>query len=150
MDKDEVISQLNDLIETSRDGEKEFRAAAEHTEACELKAVFENGARRCIEGASELQSVVQRLGGSPSDGGSVSGAMRRGWTEIKEALSGMDDVAVLDELERGEDCAINAYREALNETLPPHVLSILERQYRGVLENHQKVRDLRDRYRSAA
>ncbi|HXZ10553.1 MAG TPA: DUF2383 domain-containing protein, partial [Paraburkholderia sp.] len=35
-----VISELNDLIETSKDGEKGFRKAAEDAHDTQLKALF--------------------------------------------------------------------------------------------------------------
>ena len=37
---DNITPILNDLIETSKDGEKGFRAAAENTKNAELQALF--------------------------------------------------------------------------------------------------------------
>jgi hypothetical protein len=37
---DNITSILNDLVETSKDGEKRFRTAAEDTKNAELQAVF--------------------------------------------------------------------------------------------------------------
>lgn len=150
MERDEVVSRLNDLIETSKDGEKGFRAAAERAGSAELKTVFEMGAQRCAQGANELQALVYRLGGSPDNSGSISGAVHRGWVDVKSAVSGNDDLAVLEEVERGEDYAVERYRNALNADLPAEVRAVVERQYHGVIENHNRVRDLRNRYRNAA
>lgn len=97
-----------------------------------------------------MQTLVQRLGGTPDTGGSLSGAVRRGWAEIKEAVSGRDDLAVLEEVERGEDKAVAAYLDALDEALPEDVRNVIERQYLGVLENHHRVRELRERYYRSA
>ena len=38
MDKDDVVATLNDLIETSRDGEEGFRTCADAETAPDLKA----------------------------------------------------------------------------------------------------------------
>ena len=65
MDKDEVISTLNDLIETSNDGDQGFRDCAENTTNPELKSFFTRASDRCAEGARELQEQVRRLGGTP-------------------------------------------------------------------------------------
>ena len=54
---DNITSILNDLIETSKDGEKGFRAAAEDTKNAELQAVFLRRAGNCATGASELSTV---------------------------------------------------------------------------------------------
>ena len=48
---DNVTSILNDLVETSKDGEKGFRTAAEDTKNAELQAVFLRRAQDCATGA---------------------------------------------------------------------------------------------------
>ncbi len=59
MDKDNTISALNNLIETSRDGEEGFRTSAEHARDAQLKALFANRAASCAQAVQELQQVVQ-------------------------------------------------------------------------------------------
>ena len=49
---DNVTSILNDLVETSKDGDKGFRKAAEDTKNAELKAIFLRRAEDCAKGAS--------------------------------------------------------------------------------------------------
>jgi hypothetical protein len=68
-----IVSVLNDLIETSNDGQKGFRKAAEDTKDASLKLLFADRAEDCARGASELQALVQRLGGKPETGGTVGG-----------------------------------------------------------------------------
>jgi uncharacterized protein (TIGR02284 family) len=144
MDKDDVISTLNNLVETSKDGEQGFRTCADGVKNAQLKTQFTEAARRCAEGATELQTKVRALGGDPEKGGSMSGSLRRGWVNIKSAITGMDEVAVLAECERGEDVAKHAYEAALKKDLPADVRSIVERQYQGVKQNHDRVRELRN------
>jgi uncharacterized protein (TIGR02284 family) len=144
MDKNDVISTLNDLIETSKDGEQGFRTCAEGVKKAELKAIFLEASRRCAEGAAELQSKVRALGGDAKKSGSVTGSMHRGWVNIKSTITGMDEAAVLAECERGEDAAKRAYEGALKKDLPPDVRSLIQQQYQGVKENHDRVRDLRN------
>jgi len=147
---DRIESQLNELIETSKDGENGFRKAAEDTRDSTLRAFFTQGAQRCAEGARELQDLVRSLGGDPEHTGSTAAAMHRGWMNVKEAVTGRDDKAILDEVERGEDYAKQAYRKAIEQPLPANVKAVVERQYQGVLANHDKVKALRERYRAAA
>ena len=140
-------SMLNDLIETSKDGENGFRSAAEDAKSAELKASFLRRAEDCAKGASELQQLVSRMGGNPEQGGSVAGAMHRGWMDLKAKVAHRDDLAILEECERGEDVAKAKYRKALDASLPDDVRAVVQRQYDGVVSNHDAVRDLRDRYR---
>ncbi|ALM85194.1 PA2169 family four-helix-bundle protein [Bordetella sp. N] len=145
---DHIVKLLNDLIETSKNGEKGFAKAAEDTKNPELKILFENRSRDCASGAGELQAVVRQLGGDPATGGTVAGAMHRGWTELKSTVTGRSDTAILEECERGEDHAKAQYTDALKENLTPDVRAIVERQYQGVLRNHDQIRDLRNRFKA--
>ena len=147
MDTDDTIDILNDLIETSKDGEYGFRASAEYMRDPQIQQLFLARADGCRRAADELQQCVIQLGGKAEDSGSAAGAMHRGWVAVKGTLSGYSDLAILEETERGEDTALEAYRKALQNTLPPQVQSIVERQYEGVKRNHAQVRELRDRLR---
>ena len=149
MTNDEIISTLNDLIETSKDGEHGFNTCAEDVKDMQLKQLFTAAAQRCAEGAKELQEQVRLLGGDPDEHSSVAGTLHRAWVDIKAAITGKDEQAVLEECERGEDVAKKTYEEAIAKGLPDDIRSIVQRQYLGVVENHDRVRDLRNRYRKA-
>jgi uncharacterized protein (TIGR02284 family) len=115
----------------------------------QLKQVLAAAAQRCAEGANELQEQVRLLGGDPDKYSSVAGTLHRAWVDIKAVITGKDEQAVLEECERGEDVAKKTYEEALAKGLPDNIRSIVQRQYLGVVENHDRVRDLRNRYRKA-
>jgi len=53
-----------------------------------------------------------------------------------------------EECERGEDVAKASYTKTLNATLPEDTRLIVQRQYEGVVSNHDQIRNLRDRYRA--
>src|SRR6266446_5641951 len=110
MDRDDVIATLNDLIEVSRDGEEGFGTCAEAVKNPQLKTFFEQKAQRCALGAAQLQRKVRELGGDPERSGSTAGALHRFWINLRSTLAGMDENAILDECERGEDVARRAYR----------------------------------------
>lgn len=148
VDNADVVDVLDDLLESCRDGEYGFRASAERAESPELKTLFLRHASECAAAAAELEREVRNHGGEPSSGGTMSGALHRGWVSVKAALSSNDDKAVLEECERGEDAAVARYRKALQSPLPAHVRSIVERQAQGAQRNHDEVRALRDRARA--
>lgn len=142
-----VIKVLNDLIEACKDGEYGFRTCGEQAESAELKTLLQQRAAECAAAASQLQDQVFALGGSPDTSGSIGGALHRGWVAIKTTLTSYDDLAVMEECERGEDVAMDSYRKALKEELPPPIRSLVEQQYEGVKRNHQLVRERRDALR---
>ena len=150
LDNQEVVDVLNDLLETSRDGEQGFRTSAEQAQTGELQDFLARRANDCAKAAAELEQAVRAHGGTPADGGTVAGAMHRGWVAIKTAMMANDDKAVLEECERGEDAAVASYRKALQHALPPGVRSLVERQAAGAQRNHDEVRALRNRYRAAS
>lgn len=150
MSNDDIIDTLNDLIETSKDGEYGFQTSAEYLKDPALKQSFTARAEGCRQAAAELQQLVVRLGGKAEDSGTAAGALHRGWVAVKGTLAGYTDKAILEETERGEDIALAAYRNALDEALPPDVRLVVERQYEGVKRNHLQVRSLRDAARVAA
>ena len=139
---EEVISTLNNLIETCRDGQNGFQTAAEGVERSELKMLFHTYSQQRARFVGELQDEVRRLGGDPEDTGSVAATLHRGWIDIKSVVTGKDDGAILSECERGEDVAVANYRAALNADLPANVRSVVERQFGEVKEAHDRVRSL--------
>jgi uncharacterized protein (TIGR02284 family) len=144
--KNDTISTLNSLIETCKDGELGFKTAAEGLQSADVKAKFLEYSRQRAEMARELQAEVRRLGGDPEKSGSMSGTMHRGWLDIKSAVTGKDDHAIIAEAERGEDVAKAAYENALKESsLDTSARSIVQQQSTKVRQAHDAVRDLRDR-----
>ena len=149
MNNDDVISTLNDLIETCKDGEQGFRTCAEDIKDTQMRSFFTSRAQSCAEAAAELQQEVRALGGNPETSSSISGAMHRRWVDIKGLVTGKDDEAILNECERGEDVAKRSYADALAKPLPANIKAIVERQYSGVLKNHDQVKAMRNQVRAA-
>lgn len=151
MDNKDVIKTLNSLIETSKDGEYGFRLCAEHAQTGQIKELFLSRAGSCARAASELQTLVIQYGGKAETEGSTAGSLHRGWVAVKGTLAGYSDLKMLEEAERGEDAALDAYRDALrDEDLPSDVRAVVERQYQGVKENHDQMRNLRNRARESS
>lgn len=149
-DRGDVVDVLKDLVECCKDGEYGFRACAEQAKREDLKSTFLQRADDCRRGAQELNECLRRYGAGTEDGGSAMGAMHRGWVSIKTKLTTYDDKAVLEEAERGEDNAKARYAKALQKNLPDDVRQLVDRQYQGVMRNHDQVKMLRDQFRAAS
>jgi uncharacterized protein (TIGR02284 family) len=149
MKNDTVISTLNNLIETCKDGENGFKTAAEGLSDPSYKAKFLEYSQQRATFARELQAQVRAIGGDPEKAGSVAGSLHRGWIDIKSAVTGKSDHAILAEAERGEDVAKAAYEKALKEALPADAAAVVQRQAGKVREAHDHVRDCRDREKVA-
>lgn len=141
-ESDDVISTLNGLIETCRDGQNGFQTAAGGVENGELKQLLLGYSQQRAQFVGELQEEVRRLGGDPENTGSVAATLHRGWIDFKSAVTGMDEGAIIAECERGEDAAVSAYKDALVEDLPANVRATVERQHAQVKEAHDRIRAL--------
>lgn len=144
----DTVKLLNELIQISEDGEKGFKAAAEKAEDPSLKSLLQDRSKACGTAISELQGLVVKFGGKPETSGTLAGAAHRGWVKVRAAV-GDTNTAVLEEVERGEDVAKAVCSRAMRNELPIEVKTVLDRQYQGVLRSHDRVRDLRNQYRSA-
>jgi uncharacterized protein (TIGR02284 family) len=143
--KKEIVSTLNNLIETLKDGQEGFKQSASGVDDPQLKTMFDTLSLQRSKFAGELQSEVTRLGeGEPEDSGSASGAMHRAWINIKSAVTNRDRHAILAEAERGEDSAVAAYQEAMEKDLPAPIRDLVARQSGEVKSAHDKIRALRD------
>src|SRR4051812_35351037 len=100
---DPVTQTLDELIATRKDGENGFRTAAEGVKSVDLKHLFTSYAAQRALFANELQAQVQRRGGTPEEGGSLTATLHRGWMNIKSLVTGQDEAAITAECERGED-----------------------------------------------
>ena len=140
----DVVSTLNNLIETCKDGQEGFQQAAEGVQRSDLKSFFYECSQQRAQFAGELQSLVRELGGEPETTSSTLGSLHRGWINLKSAITGQDDNAILNECERGEDSAKDNYKAALESNLPANVSDIVQRQYEAVKTAHDQVKTLRN------
>jgi len=143
-DNEGMISTLNGLIETCRNGQEGFTQAAEGVDDGNLQTLFREYAFRRSQYVGELQSLVQTLGGDPAESGSVGGALHRGWLNIKSAVMGRDAEVVRDESESGEEVPQEAYQEPPHIVPPDYIREVVENQYQGVLAAHDNIKALRN------
>jgi uncharacterized protein (TIGR02284 family) len=158
---EEIINDLNDLIETCKDGEKGFRAAA--TRVGEdgdphLRTILNLYAQQRAGFAAELQNEVLRRGGEPAESGHVSATFRRGWLEFKLELGAGPDYnddedyesGILATCEAGDKAAMENYQDVLRKVLPSDLLGLVEKQYREIRHAHDRMRSLSMAYKPAA
>src|SRR2546430_9170370 len=141
----EIISTINGLIETLKDGQQGFREASEAVKDTQLKSLFLEYSLERAKFAGELQNEAITLGEhDPEDSSSTAGAMHRAWINLKSAITRGDDHAILAECERGEDSAVNEYKKAMEDNLSSPLREIVSRQYSEVKSAHDRIKSLRD------
>ena len=149
MDNNRIVSVLNGLIDISRDGVEGFKTCADDTDDAALKLYFQNRAESCRQAVIALSAEVRRHGGDPDTSGSAAGMLHRAWVDLKTAITSQDNLAVLEECERGEAAAVMAYENALREELTGDLRALLEKQCDGAKRNHDRIRQMCDTARHA-
>lgn len=145
----EAISTLYDLIEVCREDQTGFHSAAENVTDPQLRNLLERLSQRRGQFIGELQGEVRRLGGDPQHTVGVGAALLRGWINIKSAVMGNDERRILEECERAEDSAVHNYEDALRQSLPSNVMSVVQRQYSDIREAHDRLHNLSEKARTA-
>ena len=130
-----TIVTLSELLAVSRDGESGFISCAEHARADVLRQLFVSRASRHALAAAELSGLIGQLGGDPATHGKIFSTNRRGWVTLPAALKQNNDDALVDECERGEDHALEVYRNALDDHLPEFVRQVVLRQFEDLMSD---------------
>ncbi|OYX16947.1 MAG: hypothetical protein B7Z07_01480, partial [Sphingomonadales bacterium 32-67-7] len=93
---------------------------------------------------TKLQAAVARLGGDPEDDGTTAGAVHRGWINLKEAVLGRDDEAIVKSVESGEDYLKEKFEAAIRHTdLPADARAAVEEAWLSVKAGHDEMSALK-------
>jgi uncharacterized protein (TIGR02284 family) len=140
------VGTLNDLIKTTIDSVDGYRAAAEDAENSEYRSIFFDRANERSAVADQLQSYVRELGGDPTTDGSIVAGAHRVFMDLKSAITGNDDAAVVAEVERGEDHIKHQFEEAMSDhDISPETREIIDRCYQSVKQGHDQMSNLKHR-----
>ncbi|RYU91203.1 PA2169 family four-helix-bundle protein [Mucilaginibacter terrigena] len=148
------ISALNDLIKINNDRVAGYQKAVEGAEDIALKTVFEGYIDQSKSYVNELNDYIHQLGGSPTDGTTLSGKFYHAWMDVKSAFTKKDSHSVLSDCEYGEDVAKSAYRKALDDKEliweDEKVVSLLNNHMSGLKIAHDAIKALRDSTKEVA
>jgi len=135
---------LKTLTSTLNDSVNGYREAAEHAEGSQFQQIFRDNAAERARVAGELQGEVRRLGGTPDEDGTMLGKTHQVFLDLKAAVIGRDDQAIVNEVERGEDYLKEKFETALADTnLAAESRTIVERAYQSVRKGHDQISQLK-------
>lgn len=138
------LTALKTLTDALADSVNGYRDAAEHVESAEFRQMFTELGDDRNRALSELQAEVARLGGSVDSDGSTLGYLHQRWLDFKASVTGRDDKAIINEVERGEDYIKEKFEAALGtDALDATTRAPVERAYVSVRQGHDRVRDLK-------
>jgi uncharacterized protein (TIGR02284 family) len=137
----ETARAYNDLVEINKTAAKGYQEAAEGVSSPELKSKLSELSQQRAQFASQLSQQAQQIGINAEDGNTIEGvvadaaaAVHRGWINIKSAITGQDDSAILGECETGDATALSAYETALkSQEIPAQARTVIEKQHSEIL-----------------
>ena len=142
--KSDEITTLNTLTATLLDSVNGYRDAAENSESGRFQDMFRTNADERNRAAEELRAEVRRLGGEPEDDQSTMGYLHQRFLDMKAAITGRDDKAVINEVERGEDYLKEKFETALNSGhLSGESRQVVERVFQSVRKGHDQVASIK-------
>lgn len=145
------ISVLNSLIATTLDSVDGYETSAADIQDASLASMFKARATERRAVVSQLQAEVSRLGGNPEDDGTILAGAHRMFVNLKSAVTGQDNKAIVNEVERGEDHIKAKYEEALgHEDLSPESRGVIQTAWQSVREGHDQMRDIKHSMESHA
>ena len=141
---DTDTSALNTLIGTLIDSIEGYQKAAADTGNARYTEMFNSRAQERQHAVTKLQAAVARLGGDPEDDGTATGAVHRGWVNLKEAVLGKDDEAIVNAVESGEDYLKGKFETIMdNKDLPPEARAAVEEAWQSVKAGHDEMSQLK-------
>jgi len=140
----EEISTLNTLIATTIDSVTGYENSAKDIANQRFAEIFRERANERQQVVEQLRAEVRRLGGNPEDDGSFMGKTHQRFEDMKAAITGQDEKAIINEVERGEDYLKEKFETALNsDTLSGESRSVVERCYQSVRSGHDQMSQLK-------
>lgn len=130
---EEIVESLNDLVKINNDRIMGYEKAVEDTEDSQLDSLFRQMIVQSQNFRSQLADHIVRIDGkavSDATSTDTSSKIHRAWIDIKAAFTGKDTNTVLSSVEFGENAAIEAYEDAIEEN---HIPAYIKEQLQGQL-----------------
>jgi uncharacterized protein (TIGR02284 family) len=143
-DRKDEIAALNALIATTIDSITGYEDSATNIDNERLREIFRSRADERQRIVEDLRTEVRRLGGDPEESGSFLGKAHQRFEDLKAAITGRDEKAIINEVERGEDHIKGKFEAALNsDHLSGEARAVVERAYQSVRAGHDQISQLK-------
>jgi uncharacterized protein (TIGR02284 family) len=135
---------LNTLIATLIDSIDGYQKSAEDIHNAGLGEKFRARAQERQTVVAQLRATVSAAGGNPEDDGTILASAHRAFLDLKEAVVGRDDKAIINEVERGEDYLKEKFETAKADAdLSPTARAAIDRAWDSVQAGHAEMSALK-------
>ncbi|ALW86231.1 hypothetical protein AUC43_14735 [Hymenobacter sedentarius] len=145
-----------DLVEINKSANKGYQEAASGVSTPQIKTELKHLADQRAQFASELAQQASRFGVKTdtkmtveSSFTNVASTVQRNWMNVKTAVSGHNEAAILNECETVDTTALKAYDMALKEPdLPQPVKQVIEQQRNQIVSAKNTLSQLKNQAKS--
>ncbi len=138
------VATLNSLIATTIDSIDGYQESAKATDDMRLKDMFETFASDRRQVVEQLRARVTALGGNPEDDGTILAAAHRQFVDLKAMVTGRDDKAIINEVERGEDHIKAKFENAMkDEEISSDTRAIISKACESVRRGHDAMSQMK-------
>ncbi len=138
------IMEINDLLAVTTDSIAAYTEAKDKVVANHFTPAFNE---RILERQSiltALESEIRRIGGKPEQGGTMFAGASRMVANLKSAVLGHDDKAIIDQIERGEDHIMAKFATAMNNSdLSSQAAEVIRECFVTIKQGHDRMRDMK-------
>lgn len=121
---------LNELLYFVNDRIEGYQRAVEESKDAQLSGYYKQLVSQSQQFANQLNDYLRQQGGERQTGTTLKGKLYRGWMDAKAALTGRDEKAILGSNIYGEEWALKAYKDALDDgSLAGAMRQTVEHQY---------------------
>ncbi len=137
------MTQLNELIEITRDGQHFYQHAMEAVGDVELQHLFRDMAQAKTHIIQALSVKVAANQAQPAQGGTTAGKLREVYTDTKARL-GHAEAVYIDQLDQAEERILQSFEDALK-TAEPDVKALLAIELPKIRACHERIHKLNHR-----
>lgn len=132
-------TQLNELIEITRDGQRFYEHAHNAVRGVRLHALFRDMSQAKTEVIQALSGKVVDNHEVPAAGGTFAGTLRSLYADTRATLSSDGEAIYVAQLEAAEERILHAFEDAL-ESAEPDVHALLAGELPKVRASHERIR----------
>ncbi|UOG75313.1 PA2169 family four-helix-bundle protein [Hymenobacter tibetensis] len=132
----ELLLFVNDRIEG-------YQRAVDESQDTKLRGYYKQLVSQSQQFSNRLNQFLRQQEGGVEKGRTVKGRLYRAWMDTKAAITGADEKAILGSNIYGEEWALKAYEDAINDhTLTGAIRSEVERQYAQSQNTYKELQKL--------
>ena len=137
---------LHELLHFVNDRIEGYQHAVAESQDTQLRGYYKQLVSQSQRFSNELNAYLRKQGGGRETDTTVKGNLYRGWMDVKAAIVDRDEKAILGSNLYGEEWALKAYKDALDDqTLKGAIRLAVEHQYELSQQTYKRLQKLQDK-----